>query len=297
VTDPTEPGSTFKPFIACGALEGGFVNTTEKINCRMGRHYFGRRLVTDTSPHGMMDLKGIITFSSNIGMGTVAERMGNEVLNDTIRRFGFGASTGVDYPGESAGLVYPLRKWTSYSATSVAMGYELAVTPLQLATALSAIVNDGVLLKPRLVKRILGPGGETLESYDTPEIVRRAVPSEIARYVSQELLVSVVQDGSGHRAQLDDYGVLGKTGTAKLPFRDRKGYEPGAYLATFMGAAPSSRPEVVAVVMIRRPDPRLGYYGSAASAPAVRDILKGTLAYLGVPPDKPVDARIAAATP
>ena len=297
VTDPTEPGSTFKPFLACGALEGGFVDRTEKINCHMGRHYFGRRLVTDTSPHGMMALKDIITYSSNIGMATIAERMGNEVLHDTIRRFGFGATTGLGYPGEAVGLVYPLSRWTSYSAASVAMGYEIALTPLQLANALAAIVNDGVLLRPRIVKRILGPDGTVIQAFDAPEIVRRVVPTRIARYVSRELLVSVVENGSGRRAQIERYGVLGKTGTAKLPFRDRRGYEPGAYLATFMGAAPSTRPEVVAVVMIRRPDPRLGYYGSVVSAPAVRDILAGTVANRGVPPDRNADQRVAAATP
>ncbi|UCE61258.1 MAG: penicillin-binding protein 2 [Phycisphaerales bacterium] len=288
ITDPTEPGSTFKPFIAAGALEGGFVSTTEKIDCHMGQHYFGRRLVTDGSPHGMMDLLGIVSKSSNIGMGTIAERMGNAELHDVIRRFGFGQRTQIGFPGENAGLVYPLERWTSYSTTSVSFGYEVAVTPLQLATAFSAMVNDGVLLKPRLVRRLLGPNGEVVESFDSPEIVRRVLATEVARFMAKEVLVAVVEDvsGSGRRAKLDDFTVLGKTGTAKLPYSDRSGYEPGAYLATFMGAAPVEDPQLVAVVMVRRPNAKIGYYGGVVSAPAVGEILEATLAYLEVPPDK-----------
>ena len=144
-------------------------------------------------------------------------------------------------------------------------------------------------MEPRLVHGLIGPDGEVVESFDAPKIVRRAVSSDVARYVSQELLVSVVENGGGRRAQIGPYRVLGKTGTAKLAYRDRGGYEPGAYLSTFMGAAPAGDPEVVAVVMIRRPNAALGYYGSTVSAPAVGEILSATLAYLEVP----ADARLA----
>jgi cell division protein FtsI (penicillin-binding protein 3) len=286
VTDPVEPGSTFKPFIACGALAGGFVTTTEQIDCHQGTYRIGRRTITDSHPHGLMDLKGIITFSSNIGMTIIGQRMGNEALHDTIRRFGFGGLTGIDFPGESAGTVHPLGDWTSYSTVSVSFGYEVGVTPLQLIAAFSAILNDGVLMKPRLVRALLGPDGEIVESFDAPQVAGRATPSDIARYMTEELLVSVVENGgSGRRARLASYQVLGKTGTAKLSLPDRGGYEPGAYLSTFMGSAPAADPQVAVLVMIRRPDAALGYYGSVVSAPAVRDILAETLAYLEVPPD------------
>jgi cell division protein FtsI (penicillin-binding protein 3) len=283
VTDPTEPGSTFKPFIACGALEGGFVTKTEQIDCQMGEYRIGRRNVVDTRPYGLMDIKGIITRSSNIGMAIIGQRVGNEVLRETICRFGFGELTGIGYPGESPGLVYPLGQWTSYSTVSVSFGYEVAVTPLQLATAFCAIVNDGILLRPRLVRHLLSPTGEVQASYDSPEIIRRAVSSAVARYMSQELLVSVVENGSGRKARAGPYRVLGKTGTAKLPYTDRSGYEPNAYLSTFVGAAPAADPEAVVVVMVRRPKASLGYYGSTVSAPAVGEILLATLAYLEVP--------------
>jgi cell division protein FtsI (penicillin-binding protein 3) len=256
----------------------------------MGSHRFGRRLVRDTKPYGLLDLRGIITHSSNIGMGIIAHRMGNEVLYETVRRFGFGRRTGIECPGESAGVVYPLSRWTSYSTTSVPTGYELLVTPLQLINAFAAIVNDGILMKPRLVKKLLGPDGEVLQSFDAPVILGRATSSEVARYVAQELLVSVVENGGGHRAKTGPYRVLGKTGTAKLAYPDRGGYQDGAFLGLFVGAAPALNPQVVAMAMIRRPNPDIGYYGGKVAAPVVGEILAKTLAYLEVPPDKPAGA-------
>ncbi len=288
VTDPTEPGSAFKPIIACGALDGGFVSKAERINCHNGLHYFGRRRITDTSPHGLLDLKGIITYSSNIGMGVIAHRMGNEVLHETIRRFGFGEPTGIDFPGEAPGRVYPLHRWTSYSTNAVCIGYEIAVTPLQLITAFAAIVNEGLWVQPRLVKALLRADGEIIRQAAAPRMMRRVASTETARYVAGELLVSVVENGSARRARVGPYKVLGKTGTAKLPYGDRRGYEPGAYLSTFVGAAPADYPKVVVLIMVRRPDAALGYYGSTVAAPAAGKIMAATLAYLDVPPDEPV---------
>ncbi len=283
VTDPVEPGSSFKPVIGCGALDGGFVSATEKIDCQMGSYRIGRRLVTDSTPHGLMDLRGIITHSSNIGMSIIAERMGNEVLHETIRRFGFGERTGVGCPGEGTGVVHPLSRWTSYSTASVAFGYELLVTPLQLVNAFGAIVNDGVLLQPRLVKKLLGPDGEVIRAFESPRIVRRVASSRVAGYMAGELLVSVVENGSGRSARTGPYRVLGKTGTAKLAYADRGGYEPGAYVSVFVGAAPAASPRVVVLVMIRRPNPGIGYYGARVAAPVVGEIITKTLLYLEVP--------------
>lgn len=286
VTDPVEPGSTFKPFIVCGALDGSHISATELIDCHMGTRTIGSRTITDVKPHGMMDMKGIITHSSNIGMSMIADRMGNPALYNTIRRFGFGTKTGIECPGEAEGRVYPLKRWSKLSTASVGMGYEVLVSPLQLINGFAAIINNGVMVRPRIVKRLLGPSGEAVADSETPQIVGRVVSSRIARYVTDELLVSVVENGSGRGAKLEHYRVLGKTGTAKLTYKDRGEYEPGAYLGTFVGAAPVERPALVAMVMIRRPNPRVAYYGSAIAAPVVREILGQALPYLGVPPDK-----------
>ena len=288
VTDPIEPGSTFKPIIVSAALEGGFVSPIEKIDCHNGSHRFGKRLVRDTRPHGLLDINGIVTKSSNIGMGIIAHRMGNRVLHDALCRFGFGERTNVGLPGESAGIVYPLSRWTAYSTTSIPIGYEVLVTPLQLANAFAALVNGGVLLQPRLVKALLSPTGEIVASYDGPRIVRRVASEQVAHYVSRELMRSVVTNGGGHRAQVGPFAVLGKTGTAKLVYSDRAGYEPGAYLSLFVGAAPASEPRIVTLVIIRRPDPSVGYYGGVVAAPAAGRILARTLVYLGVTPTRQV---------
>jgi len=280
LTDPVEPGSSFKPLLACGALQAGLVSPVERIDCHMGVHRFGRRVVRDTTPHGPLDLCGIITHSSNIGMGIIAERMGSNLLHETICSFGLGQRTGIELPGESSGVVYPLRSWTSYSPTSLAMGYEVLATPLQLVTAFAAIVNDGILLKPRLVYERLGPDGMVLDSFDRPTIVRRVVSSEVARYMTRELLVSVVENGGGWRAKTGPYRVLGKTGTAKLTYSDRSGYEPGAYQSMFVGAAPVETPRLVALAIVRRPNPAIGYYGGKVAAPVVGTILTQALAYL-----------------
>src|SRR3990172_3294597 len=197
VTDPVEPGSTFKPFIVCGALEGSHISATELIDCHMGTRTNGNRTITDVKPHGIMDVKGIITHSSNIGMSMIADRMGNPALHNTIRRFGFGTKTGIECPGEADGVVYSLKKWSKLSTASVGMGYEVLVTPLQLITGFATIINDGVMLRPRIVKRLLGPRGETVNDLDSPQVVGRVVSSKIARYVAGELLVSVVENGSG----------------------------------------------------------------------------------------------------
>lgn len=285
VTDPLEPGSTIKAFIASGALAGGYVSPTEKLDCRQGTYRVGRRTIRDTHPHGMMTLAGIIAKSSNIGMTLIGERMGKEALWETVRGFGFGERTGIRFPGEAPGMVVELRKWSTYTSQSVSFGYEINITPLQLVSAFSALVNDGVLMRPRLVRRLLAADGQVVESFEQPEVVRRVIPSKVARYVAEELLVGVVEEGSGTAARVEGYRVLGKSGTAKLTHADRKGYEAGAYLSNFLGAAPAADPRVAVLVMVRRPQADKGYYGGKVAAPAVARILEGTLAYLQVPRD------------
>lgn len=294
VTDPTEPGSTFKPFIASGAIEGSYVSLTEQIDCHMGQKFFGSREIRDVKKCGMLDLRGILTYSSNIGMVTIAERMGNPALYNTIRNFGFGNPTGIEYPGEAEGLVRPLKKWGRLSTQSVAMGYEISTTPLQLAAAFSAIVNDGVMLRPRLVRQVLNGEGEVIRDNSQPVVVNRVIASKTAQLLTQDLLASVVEEGSGKLAKQEHYKVSGKSGTAKLPFENRKGYEPGAYMGAFLGAAPirpDAPPELAVVVMIRRPEASKGYYGGAISAPVVGEILRYSLAYLQIPHDQTMLAQ------
>ena len=286
VTDMVEPGSVFKPFIAAGALVDGVVSGEETIYCHDGLYVMGRRRLHDAHPQGRLTLKEIVVKSSNIGMSILGERLGNARLHRWVRAFGFGRPTGIDFPGEIGGAVAPLGQWTSYTTTSITFGQEIAVTPLQLICGLGAIINDGVLLRPRLVRARLAADGTVVEEFSGAEPVQRVLPVETARYFSRDVLVGVVNGtGSARNAAIPGYQVLGKTGTAQVACQDRRGYEPNAYLASFMGAAPARDPAVAVVVMIRKPNPLKGYYGGVVSGPVVGDVLAATLAYLQVPPD------------
>ncbi len=291
ICDAAEPGSTFKSYVACGALIAGVVDPDEEIDCGNGERRFGRRVMHDSSPHGLMTFEGIIAKSSNIGMGVYAERMGNDAIHSIVRAFGFGARLGIRFPGEATGIVLPLSRWTSYSTTSVPIGQEVSATPLQLATAFCAIVNGGELMRPRLVKAILNAESEIVKYYGAPDVVRRVMPRETARYMTEQVLVGVVKNGGGRAAALADWQMLGKTGTAQMPFLDRKGYEPSAYIGSFIGAAPAGDPACVALVMIHRPDTGLGYFGTTVAAPAVRSIMADTLAYFNIPPSSRLASR------
>lgn len=290
LTDPVEPGSVFKPFIMAKAMEGGFVERDEEFDCHLGEHAFGNRIIHDTSKQSILTPTGILVYSSNIGMGQIGERMGNARLRGALTAFGFGESTQIGLPGESKGLIPELRRWTRYSTTSVPMGQEIAVTPMQLITAFSAIVNDGVLLRPRIIKAHLGADGSVIRKFDKPEIVRRAVDSDVAHYLTSEALPAVIARHSPH-LDPEPFRMLGKTGTAQVPFVDRRGYEPGAYLSSFIGAAPVDDPQIAMLVMIRKPNPVIGYYGSKVAGPIGRDIARAVLDYLRAP----VSANIASA--
>jgi cell division protein FtsI (penicillin-binding protein 3) len=282
VADPVEPGSTFKGIIASGALATDAVSPNARIFCHNGVYRIPGRVLRDTKRHGTLTFEEVIAFSSNIGMGIIGQRLGNPGLHSIVRRFGFGERTGIGFPGESAGIVRPLQDWSALTTTSVPMGYEVGVTPLQLATAYCAIVNGGTLLRPRLVRALLAVDGRPVEMHTGPEPVRQVLPEETALYMTSTVLPGVVS-GRGYKPAPSPYPMLGKTGTTKLLRRDGRGYAPNAYLSSFVGAAPIDDPRVVALVMIRRPDPQKGYYGRTVSMPVVRSIIDETLAYLEVP--------------
>jgi cell division protein FtsI (penicillin-binding protein 3) len=292
VTDPVEPGSIFKPFVMAGALAGGFARPGELIDCHDGMHRFGGRLLHDTHPQGLLDVRGIIVHSSNIGMATIGLRMGNAELRNLLTGLGFGAATQIGLRGESKGIVPPLRAWNTYSTTSVPMGHEIAVTPVQLATAFSALANGGILLRPRIVRARLAADYRPVARFEEPEIIRRVVSTELANYMVRDVLAAVVEKGG---AELDaaPYQMAGKTGTAQVPYADQPGYEPDAYLASFIAAAPVHDPQIVVLAMIRKPNRAIGYYGRVVAGPVVRDVVRATLGYLEVAPGE----RLARVTP
>ncbi len=294
VTDAYEPGSIFKPFVAACAIDDGIVRLDDTLKINGPTHSFGGRVIHDTHAYGKLAVHEIISKSSNIGMGLIGARCGMERLNEYVRSFGFGQLTGIRLPGEQAGLLMPLDDWNpGYSPQSIPIGQEIAATPIQVVTAFSAFCNDGLLLRPRIVRGVIGPDGETAADYSEPVVVRRVLSAETVAAFRDAALVEVVQAGTGKKAQLADYQVFGKTGTAQIARLGGGGYVPGAYVASFVGGAPAADPRIAVLVSIYKPRGK-SYYGGTVAAPVVREIIAETLAYMQVSP-RPVDAAEALA--
>jgi len=282
ITDPFEPGSVFKPFIAAAALASGEVQWDETIFCYEGEYTVGRRVLHDHHPYGNLTFPGIVIHSSNIGMGILGLRLGNSRIHQALAGCRFGSKTGIELPGESAGIVLPLRTWTDYSTTSLPMGQEIAVTAIQLITAFSALANDGLMCKPKIVRGIMDNKGQIVRDLTEPQIVGRSYSMQIARAMVRGVLTRVVSEGTGRNAKIDGLQVFGKTGTAQVPKQGGGGYLPNKYVGSFVGGAPADDPQVVILVSIREPDRKIGYYGGTVAAPAFRKILTSTAEYLSL---------------
>ncbi len=280
-TDPFEPGSTAKLFTAAALLMRNRVDSTDAVFAEGGvwhmpvtRSGRTRRIRDSHASKGNLTLAQAIQVSSNIAMAKFASRLTPEEQYETLRDFGFGTPTAAEFPSESRGrLARPDRWQPMYTRASMAMGYELGVTPIQLAAAYAAIANQGVLLAPTLVREIRSPAGEMLYRHQ-PEPVRRVVTPEIAARLREFLRGAVGEGGTGGGAQLVNYEVLGKTGTA-IRFEDGR-YVPGTYTASFAALFPADDPQLV--VIVKLDDPRGSYYGGLTAAPVTRTMLEQALA-------------------
>jgi len=287
VLDTYEPGSTFKPFTVCGALEDGTVTPDTLFDCEDGTAVIQGRRLRDTRGHGVQPVFQIIVVSSNIGMGKIGLAVGKTDLYRWVRSFGFGAPTGLPLKGESPGLLNPPHKWSRYTITSIPMGQEISVTAVQLVTGYSAIANGGNLMKPRLIRKVVSPDTGEVVAESGPEVVRRVVSERTARQMT-EMLVSVVQGehGTGRRGQVPGYLVAGKTGTAQKALENARGYSATDYVSSFVGYAPAYDARICVLVKVDTPR-GYSHYGGTVAAPAVREIMRRTLAYLVVPPTAP----------
>jgi cell division protein FtsI (penicillin-binding protein 3) len=280
-TDPFEPGSTAKLFTAAALLLHERVAPTDAVSGENGAWDMpvtstGRtRRISDAHAHkGQLTLARAIQVSSNIAMAKFSSRLRPEEQFEMLRDFGFGTPTGAEFPGESRGILALPDRWQPmYTRASLAMGYEFAVTPVQLAAAYAAIANDGVLLAPTLVREVRDPAG-TLMYRHRPEPVRRVVPSEIAARLREFLREAAGEGGTGEMAQLANYSVLGKTGTA-VRFQNGR-YVRGQYTASFAAIFPADHPQLVVIVKID--NPRGKYYGGLTAAPVTRTMLQQALA-------------------
>lgn len=274
LTEPYEPGSTLKPFIAAALLERGRAQLDEVVNTYNGTWKMNGRTITDVHRAARMTFGEVIQFSSNIGIVQFAERLTAAEEYETLRDAGFGMSTGVPYPSESSGRLRTPDQWSGFSAASLAMGYEVAVTPLQLALAYGAIANGGELLEPTLVRELRREDGKVV--YRAPRrVVRRIMSEETARTV-RGLLREVVSSGTSTGANLTTYELAGKSGTARRVDPNGGGYVDGSYTASFVGLFPADKPQLV--ILVKLDDPEGAYYGGKIAAPVTKAVLEMALA-------------------
>jgi cell division protein FtsI (penicillin-binding protein 3) len=282
-SDAFEPGSTFKVFLAVAALETGACTPNSIFYCENGRYKIGRRAIHDMHQFGWLSLQQIVKMSSNIGAAKVGERVGVELLDKTLNAFGFGKKTGVKAPGETAGRLSSHEKWSDMDAAAISFGQGVSVSVLQMAMALSAIANNGILMKPLLVSKITDVTGKVVKHFK-PTCVRQAVSACTARAVTRILKTVIAEGGTGVRAALPAYSVAGKTGTAQKADLNRGGYLKDRYIASFVGFAPADDPEIVVVVQIDEPKKEI--YGGVVAAPVFQEICGKTLRYMKILPER-----------
>ena len=278
VTDSYEPGSTFKGVLAAAAIEAGVVRPDDRLFCENGHYAVGRRVVHDHEPYGWLTFTDVIKHSSNIGAGKVGERLGAERLASAIEAFGFGVPTRIDLPGEVAGIVRPRSKWARINVVTTSFGQGIAVTPMQLLRAYAAIANGGQLMRPYVVRRVVGADGSVLRE-NQPEIIGRPISAETARVVTG-LLRGVVEGGTGTQARIDGIPVAGKTGTAQKVDSKTGRYSARERMSSFIGFVPADAPRFLILVVID--SPRTTTYGGLVAAPVFRRIAEYGIDRLGL---------------
>jgi cell division protein FtsI (penicillin-binding protein 3) len=277
VTDTYEPGSTFKLVTVAGALSEKLVSPSTRFTLPYTIEV-ADRVIHDAEERGTVNysVSQILAHSSNIGAITLAEMLGKTRLSKWISRFGYGHTTGIDFPGESPGIVLPPDKWSGSTIGNVPIGQGIAVTPVQMAAAYAAVANRGVWSRPHLIDHVAGGGRPSLHRH-------RMVAERVATQV-MAMLKGVVAEGTGQFAAIPGYQVAGKTGTAQKP-DSHGGYATSRYVASFVGIVPASRPRLVVLVAVDEPQGAI--WGGVVAAPAFQQIARFDLQYLELPPDAP----------
>ena len=274
LVEPYEPGSILKPFFVANLMAGGRASLNDQVFAENGRWADPHgRIHTDVHPYGMLSLRDALRVSSNIGMVKLVPRLKPAEQYANLRDFGFGTPTGVEYPIESGGRLPRPARWSKMTAASLATGYEVSVTPVQMAMAYGALANDGKLMEAHLLRETRGPDGATKWKLE-PKVVRQAVPKAVTDGL-RDVLITVVSDGSAKAAALSTFEVAGKTGTARRTGLDGR-YEAGQYNSSFVSYFPARDPQLVIFVKLDRPQG--DYYGGLTAAPVTRATLQAILA-------------------
>ena len=282
-TDSFEPGSTLKVFLAAAALEAGTCTPNSIFFCENGAYKVGKNTIHDIHHFGWLSLQQIVKVSSNIGAAKVGEKVGGESLYQMLHNFGFGKKTGVNAPGETPGTLNPYWKWSDIDTASISFGQGVSVSALQLAMALSAIANNGIMMEPLLIREITDSAGRAVRRFK-PTCACQVVSANTANTVLRILKTVTTEGGTGVKAALPGYSVAGKTGTAQKANTKGKGYLQDKYIASFIGLAPAEEPEIVVVVVIDEPENDI--YGGVVAAPVFQKITRETLQYMKILPER-----------
>lgn len=280
VTDPYEPGSTLKVVIAAAALEEKIMEPETLIYGGEGQMSVAGTIVHDPAKSGWMTFQEAFAQSSNVGSIKVAVELGPSRIYKYLQDFGFGEKTGIDLPGESSGILREPSKWSGRSLSSLAMGQEIAVTPIQMVAAMSIVANGGWLMTPHVVSSVLDGQGELILTNNI-EPKRRPISAHTAQRLSH-ILETVVETGTGQRAQLTGYRVAGKTGTSQKVDPKTGGYSSSSIIASFVGFAPVEQPCLTMLVVIDEPE--VGKWGGTIAAPVFGNVAKRVLPHMGILP-------------
>jgi cell division protein FtsI (penicillin-binding protein 3) len=287
VSDIYEPGSTFKMVTISAGLEERVTRPDEMFDCQMGSIVINGMRIRDSRPHGLLPVWGILAESSDVGAIKIALRLGEDRFYKYIRAFGFGQQTGIELPGETRGLTKPVERWSKVSIGAISMGQEIGISPLQLASLISTIANDGVHVPPRVVTGTIAAG--TMSPQNDQKTIAFE-PAQGTRVISsltaaqmRQMLQGVVLHGTGRKAILEGYSSAGKTGTAQKVDPATGAYSKTKYVASFAGFAPINDPQIAVVVIL---DSAVGLHqGGQVSAPVFQRVMQQTLEYLHVPHD------------
>ncbi|MBI4246683.1 MAG: PASTA domain-containing protein [Candidatus Rokubacteria bacterium] len=280
VTDPFEPGSTFKAIMAAAALEEGVVQPDDRIFAENGEITIARTTIHDWKKYGWLTFAEVLQNSSNVGSIKVGLQLGAPRYHRYMTAFGFGAPTGLGLPGESRGLLREPQRWSALSLPTMSIGQEVSVTAVQLVAAFGAIANGGTLMRPRIVRAVFDAEGREVRRFE-PTAVRQVISPETARTLTR-LLARVVESGTGHHAAIPGYEVAGKTGTAQKLDPATRRYSRAPGVLSFVGFAPAAAPRFTLLVMLD--EPKNEKWGSEAAAPIFASIGREILRYLEVPP-------------
>ncbi len=282
ITDVYEPGSTFKIVVGTAALEEGIYNLNSPFDVSRGSIEVGGKVIHDAHRHGLLTFKEVIQKSSNVGSIMIGERLGKETIYKYAKLYGYGDLTGIDLPGEVSGWIRKPDRWSATSIGAIPIGQEVAVTPLQILRAYSAIANGGYLVRPHIVSEIRTHEGQPLFTFDK-EQKKRVISAKTAAAFKDILKTVVEEGGTATGASVDGNKVAGKTGTAQLVDHRTKRYSKDRYISSFVGFVPADDPKFAMIIVVY--EPKGAIYGGVVAGPAFKSIADQALSYMNVPRD------------